>query len=431
MLIESVREGNDQILDLKTWPGKSPPTVLTIARNWIMNLPNPMVIFTYMSSRYLESFGYGYFNPSYQIMNISSINSRRFNSHKESLILIFDHARSFNFVFVQETQILNPNEINRLSARWQGPSIWSPAIGKQRGVAILVSQHFDSEILHWRKDSGGRILSLLVKVGCLKINLVNIYIPTNLTEWKTFYENLHQIFLPADYLILGGNFNCYERDLDKYGGNTTTAKYLSDFRSTFKLVDIWRKLHSHSREVTWLNSDFSIGSRLDKFLILQNLVSSIHSCLILPCCFSDHEFVNLPFTCDDNVACGPGLWNINNSPLSDTEFCDFASSRIADLVSCFDCFPSGKDWWDFFKLSIKSDIVYFAKSKHKNMCQERISVTNRLIFCKQRFVQGDTSFVLEIAALESQINALILKELEGSKIRSRVQWLEDGERPTR
>ena len=42
----------------------------------------------------------------------------------------------------------------------------------------------------------------------------------------------------------------------------------------------------------------------------------------------------------------------------------------------------------------------------------------------------DLSASSEISELESELKALTLKELGGSKARSRVQWLEEGERPT-
>lgn len=41
-------------------------------------------------------------------------------------------------------------------------------------------------MLSWQKDSGGLILSLLVHEKNTKLNIVNIYAPTNLTERKLF-----------------------------------------------------------------------------------------------------------------------------------------------------------------------------------------------------------------------------------------------------
>ena len=363
------------------------------------------------------------------MFKLLTINSRGFDRRKEHLI--FDRAKAHDIVLVQETLISDFVEITRLSDRWSGPSFWSPAIGRQGGLSILISDNFHGKVLHWRKDSAGRVLTLLLQIGTCIVNLVNIYAPTNLTERKIFFENLHEFFLPVDRRIIGGDFNCYERDLDKFGGNFSPSNFLSDFRSVFNFSDIWRKLHPRSRDVSWFNSDFTIGSRLDKFFVSQNIISSVVSCSIFPCSFSDHDFVDLHFNFVDEFARGPGLWKFNNSLLLDSDFCDYIAIRIDDLAFCSGSFASVKDWWDFFKESLRAEILYFSKEKRKRLCRERVVLTNRIIACKQLLVQGDNSLGEEIAALESQLKALALQDLEGSKIRSRAQWLEEGERPTR
>ena len=33
--------------------------------------------------------------------------------------------------------------------------------------------------------------------------------------------------------IIGGDFNCYEHEFDKFGGNVSIANYLTEFRSAF------------------------------------------------------------------------------------------------------------------------------------------------------------------------------------------------------
>ena len=50
-------------------------------------------------------------------------------------------------------------------------------------------------------------------------------------------------FLPADAVFIGCNFNCYEHEFDKFGGNVSIANYLSDFQLAFSFTDIWHKLH--------------------------------------------------------------------------------------------------------------------------------------------------------------------------------------------
>ena len=334
--------------------------------------------------------------------------------------MLFDHAKSFDFCLIQEMLCANCHTAAGLSSRWPGSSFWSTAIGRQGGVAILVNPNFQGEILSWRRDSNGRIVTLLVSIGAFKINLINIYAPTNLTDCEVFFENLHKFFIPADAVVLGGDFNCHEHDLDKFGSNISLANYLIDFRSTFSLVDVWCKLHPRSRDVSWFNSSFTIGSRLDKFFVSRNIIDRINSCELTPCCFSDHDFLHLDANFDNVMPRGPGLWKFNNSLLADPIFCDFLSARISDLSSCILLFKSAKSWWDFCKESLKQDILLFSKNKHKFACRERVVLTNRLISVKQRLVLGDAFLSSEIASLESRLKALVFTELEHSKIRSPV-----------
>ena len=102
--------------------------------------------------------------------------------------LLFDlvEKSDCDLCFVQETLISSDVHINALSRRWLGRSFWSPAIGKQGGVAILLSSKFSDEIVSWKKDSNGRIISILIRVDEVDINFVNIYAPTNLTDRKSF-----------------------------------------------------------------------------------------------------------------------------------------------------------------------------------------------------------------------------------------------------
>ena len=360
-----------------------------------------------------------------------SINTRGFDRRKENFIFVYIRNSAVDFCLIQETLISDPSDLRSLSSRWRGPCFWSPSVGRQGGVLILISEVFEGNVLSWRKDTAVRVVSLLLEFDRFKVNLIDIYAPTTLTDRKAFFENLHDFFIPADARIIAGDFNCYEHQLDKFGGNFSPAVYLSDFRASFNFTDAWRKFHPRACECTWFNSDLSIGSRLDKFFVSRNIVSAVLSCEVSPFCFSDHDFVVLSFQFDDNLARGPGLWKFNNSLLHDNDFCAFVSSRIEDLSDSIDAFPSVKAWWDFFKNSIKSDIIFFSRQKRRRLSHERVMLTNRIISLKRRLVSGDVSVCFEIESLVSRLKVLTLKELEGSKIRSRVQWLEEGEKPSR
>ena len=219
--------------------------------------------------------------------------------------------------------------------------------------------------------------------------------------------------------------------MDKFGGNISACRAISDFKEQFRFTDIWRKQHPKSREFTWFSSDLSIASRLDCFYVSSDLVQSTSSSSIHPCCFSDHHLVELVIDFSHFSPQGAGLWKFNNSLLADTDFCDHISSRISDLSNCIPRFPSFKDWWESLKLSLKEECVDFAKRKRTELNREKVGLTNRLIRCKQLLVNGDISASTEIVALEARLLALSHLEIEGVKTRSRARWIEDGEKPTR
>ena len=178
------------------------------------------------------------------------------------------------------------------------------------------------------------------------------------------------------------------------------------------------------------NSDLSLASRLNKFYVSSDLVQSVSFSRIRPCCFSDHDLVDLVIDFSHFSPPGPGLWKFNNSLLSDTDFCDHLSSRILDLSNCIPHFVSFKDWWEFFKRSLKQECIDFAKQKRTKLNREKVNLTNRLIKYKQLLINGDISVSAEIVALEARLLALSHLEL-GVKTRSRARWIEEGEKPTR
>ena len=134
---------------------------------------------------------------------------------------------------------------------------------------------------------------------------------------------------------------------------------------------------------------------------------------IIPCCYSDHDYVNLHLDFSLLSPRGPGIWKFNDSLLDDPAFCDYISCHIADLSSSIICFQSLLLRWDFFKESIKSDCISFARKKRAELSREKVVLINRLINYKQSLVQGDLSVRSEIISLEAQLAALTRAEIEG------------------
>ena len=231
--------------------------------------------------------------------------------------------------------------------------------------------------------------------------------------------------------MIRGDFNSYENALDKFGGNVAISNECKSLRSNFVLVDAWRKLHPRAREFTWFNHDYSIASRLDKFFVSKDLFSPTCQCEISPCPLSDHDFVSFNFQISDAVRRGPGVWKFNNSLLEDKNFCELIRNLIQSHISYFAAFASPQDWWEFLKISIKEESISFSRKKRRQLCRDRVFWTNKLISLRQRLVGGDSSAVDSILDVESRLKSIYIRETEGILIRSRAEWLEEGELPTR
>lgn len=159
--------------------------------------------------------------------------------------------------------VSDPGSQEALAKRWNGPSFWAPALGRRGGVAILCLPRQSDNVSVWQKDTGGRLLSILISLQNLKINLVNIYAPTNPTERKNFFQSISSFLFPNSCLIIAGDFNSYDGALDKMGGSVSIDAHFSELKSVNCLKDAWRYKHPREKQLPGL------------ILIYQSLADSI------------------------------------------------------------------------------------------------------------------------------------------------------------
>ena len=339
----------------------------------------------------------------------------------------------YDLFLLQETHVSTKRLADEISHSWPGQCFWSFGRGKSAGVALFVSPKFSGHISRFLFDSNGRVLSALVLLGPISLNIVNIYAPNTVSERKTFFECLHDYFISNDSRVIAGDFNCIDNKLDRYSANILLPdkKCLSAFLSDFCLIDVWRKLNPRGVSFTWSNSDYSLATRIDRFLVSRSLFKFVRSNKVLPCVFSDHDFVVLDFSFDGFSNKRDGVWRLNTTLLADPEFKREISSVVDRQKSVISDFESLGAWWDDLKLVIRSTCINYCTRKRQSLNRERNFLTKRLIRAKNAFHAGDNSVVSELRDVESALSSLISREAEGAKIRSRAKWIEEGEKPTR
>ena len=368
-------------------------------------------------------------------LKILCLNVRGLATPAKRLVVLRELERlNYDLFLLQETHVSTKRLADEIARSWPGQCFWSFGRGKSAGVALFVSPSFSGHISRFLFDSDGRVFSALVLLGPLSFNVVNVYAPNTVSERKTFFERLHDYFISNGSRIIAGDFNCIDNVLDRLHSTNISLpdkRCLNAFSSDFSLIDVWRKLNPRGVSFTWSNSDYTQASRLDRFLISRSLFNHVRSNKVLPCAFSDHDFVDFDLTLDGFSNTRGGVWRFNSALLADVDFGRELSSVINRQKSRIADFDSLGAWWDDLKLVIRSTCISYCTRKRQSVNRDRNDLTKRLIRAKGAFHAGDDSVVSEIRDLEGALSSLISREAEGAKIRSRAKWIEEGEKPTR
>lgn len=169
------------------------------------------------------------------------------------------------------------------------------------------------------------------------LTICSIYAPTQdrPRDQVEFIKNLQDLLsqLHCAQIMLGGDFNCItDVHLDKNTageGHPQGALGRSALRSLKKdwgLGDIWRIRHPQERDYTFRRGSYS--SRLNLFLISNQLADITDHAKIVILHASDHSLIDLQFSFGPSINRGPGFWKFPPELLGDQRF-------VSDMIEFF------------------------------------------------------------------------------------------------
>ena len=368
-------------------------------------------------------------------LKISSINVNGFRRKlKQNIIISWLKELNFDIVFLQETHITNIVEAKKFIKLWGGKAIWSYGSNTSRGVGIRFSPVINLKIESFNYDFEGRILCADVNLLNTKLRLINIYAPNNARERRQFIKDLQAYLITSREIIMGGDWNCIENlPLDKMGGNmdrgSDGAEELFHLKQDFYLKDSFRVKYSKKKQYSFRRGPIHV--RLDRFCISDSLIPWLKDVTHTPCTMSDHYYVGLIFNeiVRNKEQFGPGYWKCNVSILSDPEL--YNEIQNIYMESFRPEFIKDGDWWEKCKLSFRKTIISYSR-KNSDQLKEEIK---RLEEALREFVLLSKSdndyFGVYVSQIKEELNDLIIQKLNGSFIRSRVQFIENYDKPTR
>ena len=358
------------------------------------------------------------------------------NPQKRRSVFTWLKEKPEEIIFLQEAHSTPSTEAAWRKA-WGGEILFNHGASNSTGVVVLIKPKLNLKIIKQVDIILGRVILLEVEYDSINYCLVNVYSPNN-----DDVEFLKNIFLETlgrsrdDYVIFAGDWNTVlNNTLDKLGGaskhaNYKSQKFLNDMINDYGFSDIFRLCRGNDRVYTHFNKQYKTSSRLDFFLVDDNLVN-------FPVCTadishgfsSDHSYISLNIQ-GSAISHGKGYWKFNNSFLLNDDFIAEVKNLIRDI--CNDSYDSYSGLWDTIKFQVKDYSIRYGskRKKERNMRRESIEREIKNIKNTPNFILDDT-LRRKLFDCEIELNSIIDQEVQGIMTRARAQWTEEGERSTK
>ncbi|VDI73640.1 Hypothetical predicted protein, partial [Mytilus galloprovincialis] len=176
--------------------------------------------------------------------------------------------------------------------------------------------------------------------------------------------------------------------------NPNSRRKIDEIKDTLLLLDPWRTCYPSDRKFTWRQKSPIKQSRLDYYLVSEDLLTLMESTKIIPGYRTDHSAIIFTFTAKR----GKGYWKFNSQLLREPAYGDLVINCIRDTVSEY---FSGGDFEDFLHVQLScSDQLFLEVLKMKIR-----SLT--ISYCIKKSREEKDVFKgleLEIQSLENSVN---------------------------
>ena len=279
---------------------------------------------------------------------------------------------------------------------------------------------------------GGRFLQCEFVYRGKSFRVISLYAPNRNLARHDFFERVPSLVDPSVPTVVCGNFNAvFDRSLDRFGSDTAdisreSSVALSHLFESCCCVHIWRYLNLSSSCFTWTSSDGTLASRI-YFVGCPNVwVSSVSSCDVIHCPFSNHCAVLFCVSVPDIVPPGPRLWKLKTSILEDEGYISAVSNFWSGWRNMKGLYPSLAKWWEEGKSRVKALTIRHC-CQRSSVSSQRELLSDLAAHLKSKVDEGFLSIFGVYQSVLGELAALDLDAAKGAQISARARWLEEGE----
>jgi len=386
-------------------------------------------------------------------LNISVLNTNGLGDKSKRLKLFEYFKGEQGIILLQETHSLSDTIDSWQSELRLGKLASSHGTSNSRGVitASGITENvpiFSNGNNSW-SDDDGRIVATLHQHRKITYGIVNLYAPnlnTTSSSTETYLnfldkvENAIEQVDVADVLIVAGDFNLiFDQGLDAQGGKRVVHKLCIErwnaIKEKFLLRDIFRENNPQKPLFTWdpMNKR-AMRRRLDYMLVRGPTGTGFKTSTPMRLAFSDHAILSCKITVPAKDEKGPGYWRHNAMYSKDPIF---ISKLQAKLVS----FKENEETryinphmkWEAAKQIIREFSMEYSKGKVKERLALKHKLQKHLEKIQNRCYEDPSNnlFSSARAEIQNQLDKLLYEEAKATIFRSKVKYVEEGEKCTK
>ncbi len=375
------------------------------------------------------------------------------NNKRTQLFKLF-RTQAADIILLQETHCISDKEKDWWSKQWGGSSFWTTTSTRAGGCAVLVRRQLNhTSLLQTTRDPAHHLrVRLQLRANTpdeMILDVTNVYAPNNPAERVALFNDILDNFdvgnndgnddtidapTVSTIHLIGGDFNCiHDVDIDRVGGTdnprdaTTGSSEIRTIAAHLDLVDVYRSHHPDKPATTWRQG--GVGSRLDRLYVPAHLAD--HSSTEIACnTLSDHDVVSCVLNWTD-MKRGPSYWKLNTSILSQQLY----RQRINKILSTW---PAKKAQhgvlraWDLLKKHIAAaSRLYCSNQSMLHRCLLEVAKQQHTDALATWTTDPSDNNALQLHTSKDALRELEQQAYNAAAIRSRANWLLDGERPTR
>ena len=362
------------------------------------------------------------------------------NISKRADVLNYLGNMGSSILCLQETHWID-RDIGSIKQLWKGDCFINGSKTNARGVTILLTPNFEYSVSNISGNNEGNILSIDLKLSDSSLRIINVYAPN--VDSPQYFREVENYITSAetDHILITGDLNLVldpKQDSDNYRhiNNPNARKQLIETLEKHNLFDVFRKMNPQLRRYTWRRKNPMKQARLDYFIASAKLMDIISSCQIKPGYRSDHSIIETNI-----VMCkfkrGKGIWKLNCSLLKDKDYLIRINNAIDEEKSRYTTPSTNEEMngdntishsllLEIILLRLRGESIKFSTIKKR----EKSNKEQKLIKDIETLEANNVN-VSDLEAKKQELEKLREEIMQGVRIRSRVNWLRNGEKPSK